>query len=79
MNRVYSSLFPNSVIEVLTKQNQFTGAESYAYLGYFTSDVSQDVIDAVALYFSDQSSFNEGYLYFYGDGYQNHFSQGGWW
>ncbi|MBP3762106.1 MAG: cell wall hydrolase [Ruminococcus sp.] len=79
MNRVYSSLFPNSVIEVLTQQNQFTGAESYAYLGYFTSDVSQDVIDAVALYFSDQSSFNEGYLYFYGDGYQNHFSQGGWW
>ena len=79
MNRVYSNLFPNSVIEVLTQQNQFTGAESYAYLGYFTSDVSQDVIDAVALYFSDQSSFNEGYLYFYGDGYQNHFSQGGWW
>ncbi len=79
MNRVYSSLFPNSVIEVLTQQNQFTGAESYAYLGYFTSDVSQDVLDAVALYFSDQSSFNEGYLYFYGDGYQNHFSQGGWW
>lgn len=79
MNRVYSSLFPNSVIEVLTQQNQFTGAESYAYLGYFTSDVSQDVLDAVNLYFSDQSSFNEGYLYFYGDGYQNHFSQGGWW
>ena len=79
MNRVYSSLFPNSVIEVLTQQNQFTGAESYAYLGYFTSDVSQDVIDAVNLYFSDPSSFSEGYFYFYGDGYQNHFSQGGWW
>ena len=79
MNRVYSSLFPNSVIEVLTQQNQFTGAEGYAYLGYLTSDVSQDVLDAVDLYFSNPESFNEGYLYFYGDGYQNHFSQGGWW
>ena len=47
--------------------------------GDFAVTAGQDVIDAVALYFSDQSSFNEGYLYFYGDGYQNHFSQGGWW
>ncbi|MBR2283160.1 MAG: cell wall hydrolase [Ruminococcus sp.] len=74
MNRVNSSLYPNTVTGVLTQPYQFTGASSYVYLGAYSSEVSQDVKDAVTLYFSDPSSFSHGYYSFWGDGYQNHFS-----
>lgn len=74
MNRVYSPLYPNSIQGVLLQPYQFTGASSYVYLGTYSSDVSQSVMDAVDLYFSDPSSFSHGYFSFWGDGYQNHFS-----
>lgn len=74
MNRVYSPLFPNSISDVLTQPYQFTGSESYAFLGTYSGYVTEQVKNAVKLYFSDPSQFSQGYLYFWGDGCQNHFS-----
>lgn len=74
MNRVYSPLFPNTVTAVLSQPNQFTGAPSYAFGGYYVSYCTEACKNAVRLYFSDPSQFSHGYLYFWGDGYQNHFS-----
>lgn len=73
MNRVYSPVYPNSIIDVLIQYNQFSGSESYVYLGTYSSDVSDDVKAAVDLYFSDPSSFSHGYFGFYGDGVHNYF------
>ena len=73
MNRVYSSLFPNSVFEVLTQRGQFTGCESYVYLNGYSSYVTDSVINSVNSYFNDPTSFQHGYLYFYGDGTRNYF------
>ena len=73
MNRVYSPLFPNSISAVLTQPNQFAGAQSYAFNGTYNWYVTESVKEAVRLYFSDPSQFSHGYLYFWGDGYQNHF------
>ena len=73
MNRVYSPLYPNSILDVLVQHNQFTGSESYVYLGTYSSYVSDDVKAAVDLYFSDPSSFSHGYFGFYGDGVHNYF------
>ena len=73
MNRVYSPLFPNSISAVLTQPYQFTGAQSYAFNGTYNWYVTESVKEAVRLYFSDPSQFSHGYLYFWGDGYQNHF------
>ena len=73
MNRVYSPLFPNSISAVLTQPYQFTGAQSYAFSGTYNWYVTESVKEAVRLYFSDPSQFGHGYLYFWGDGYQNHF------
>ncbi len=74
MNRVASSNFPNTVYGVITQPYQFSGSSSYANYSGYTSKVTQNVISAVDLYFADPSAFNEGYLYFYGDGSQNHFT-----
>ena len=74
MNRVASPLFPNTVYDVLSQPNQFEGSEYYTWLGTYSSEVSNDVISAVDLYFSNPYDFSQGYMYFYGDGYQNHFS-----
>lgn len=74
MNRVYSPLFPNSVYEVLAQPYQFEGSETYTGLGYYSYQVTDSVKAAVDLYFSEPSSFLQGYLYFFGDGYQNYFS-----
>lgn len=73
MNRVYSPLYPNTILGVLTQPYQFSGSSSYVYLGSYASYVSQDVKDAVTLYFSDQGSFSHGYYSFYGDGRRNYF------
>lgn len=73
MNRVYSSLFPNSIYDVLTQRYQFTGASRYVNLGTYSSYVTQSVKDAVTLYFNEPESFTQGYLFFYGDGRANHF------
>lgn len=74
MNRVNSPLFPNTVYEVLSQPYQFEGSETYTGLGCYSYQVTDSVIEAVNLYFSDPYSFSHGYMYFYGDGYQNHFS-----
>ncbi len=74
MNRVKSETFPNTIYGVLAQPNQFDGAYNYINLGVFSSFVTDTVKEAVDLYFSSPETFSEGYYYFYGDGYQNHFS-----
>ena len=74
MNRVNSPLYPNSILSVLTQPYQFTGSSSYVYLGDYSHHVTQDVKDAVTLYFTETESFGHGYYSFYGDGYRNYFS-----
>lgn len=73
MNRVNSPLYPNTILGVLTQPYQFTGSSSYVYLGTYSHHVTQDVKDAVNLYFTETESFGHGYFGFYGDGYQNYF------
>ncbi len=73
MNRVESPLYPNTILGVLTQPYQFTGSSSYVYLGDFSGYVSQDVKDAVTLYFTETESFGHGYFGFYGDGVRNYF------
>ncbi len=75
MNRVSSERFPNTIYGVLAQPYQFDGAYNYINLGSFSKDVTDGVIEAVDLYFSNTEAFSEGYMYFYGDGYQNHFYQ----
>lgn len=74
MNRVNSPRFPNTIYDVLTQRNQFTGAWGYVDLGTYSSFVTQSVKDAVTYYFDNQESFTQGYFSFWGDGYRNHFS-----
>lgn len=73
MNRVNSPLFPDTITEVLIQPGQFTGSQNYAFLGDYCGFVSEQVINAVKLYFEEPESFDQGYLYFWGDGIQNHF------
>jgi len=74
MNRVNSSSYPNTIYGVITQKGQFSGSSSYADLGTYSSKVSQDVKDAVTYYFNYPEEFTQGYISFYGDGKQNHFS-----
>ena len=74
MNRVADGRFPNTIKGVITAPYQFTGSSTYASLGGYSSKVTNEVKEAVNYYFSNPSRFNHGYLYFYGDGKQNHFS-----
>lgn len=63
-----------SVYDVISAPNQFTGSSKYINLGnQYSKDVNDGVINAVAFYCSYPNIFNEGYLYFTGDGRQNHF------
>ncbi len=73
MNRVASSKFPDTIYGVITQKYQFSGSSSYADLTSYSRKVTDNVKAAVDLYFSDPSAFSHGYLYFYGDGSQNHF------
>ena len=73
MNRVNNSLFPSTIYDVLTAPYQFTGAENYVNLGYFSNEVTESVKQAVTLYFTEPQSFSQGFLYFYGDGTSNYF------
>ncbi len=73
MNRVSSTSFPNTIYGVITQPYQFSGAWTYANLGTYSNYVTQSVKDAVNLYFSDNGSFTQGYIGFWGDGYSNHF------
>lgn len=73
MNRVHSAQFPNSIHEVLTQRNQFSGIEYYVELETYSSMVTESVKRAVNLYFADPSQFAHGYLFFNGDGTRNYF------
>jgi hypothetical protein len=74
MNRVADPRFPNSIRGVITQPSQFTGSSKYSALSSYSSKVTNMVKESVNYYFSNKSEFNHGYLYFYGDGKQNHFS-----
>jgi hypothetical protein len=74
MNRVNSQLFPNTIYGVLAQPYQFEGSYNYINLGVYSDKVTDSVKEAVDLYFSSPQSFSEGFLYFYGDGFQNYFS-----
>lgn len=73
MNRVYSPKFPNTIVGVLTQPYQFSGSQSYVYLGTYSGYVTESVKNAVTLYFTQPESFSHGYTGFYGDGYRNYF------
>lgn len=73
MNRVESSHFPNSIIEVLTQPGQFDGANEYVYMETYSSEVTASVINAVDYYFSNRDKYCHGFLYFWGDGQYNYF------
>lgn len=73
MNRVNSSLYPNSIIGVLSQPYQFADYQSYAYLGTYSGYVTESVKNAVRLYFSNTEQFSHGYLSFWGDGIRNYF------
>lgn len=73
MNRVYSDKYPNTVYEVITQKNQFSGCWNYANLDTYSNKVTDLVKEAVNLYFEDPSQFDHGYIGFWGDGRQNHF------
>lgn len=73
MNRVNSPKYPNTIYDVLTQRNQFSGASGYVNLGTYSRYVTQSVKDAVTLYFTEPESFTHGYVGFWGDGYANHF------
>ena len=69
MNRVNSELFPDTIYEVLTQPNQFSGyIPQYSY----TSQVTDSVKEYVDYYFNNVSEFGN-YLYFEGDGTYNYF------
>lgn len=72
MNRVYSSQFPDTVLEVLAQPGQFADSESYAYLGMYSYQVTDSCVEAVDYYFSHSDEFGS-YLYFEGNGTTNIF------
>lgn len=73
MNRVNSPLFPNTIYEVLTQPNQFTGLEYLIEMETFSYYVTPSVREAVDLYLAHPEQFNHGYLFFNGDGTRNYF------
>ena len=75
INRVESSIYPGTIYDVLTQKNQFSGASGYIGLGGYSSKVNQSVKNAVSWYLSEgYKTDNHGYMSFWGDGHQNHFS-----
>lgn len=63
----------NSIYDVIAAPNQFEGSSSYINLEEYSYKVTDQVINGCAFYCSWPDVFNEGYLFFTGDGYQNHF------
>lgn len=72
MNRVNSSLYPNTIYEVLTQEGQFSDCWNYVGLGTYSGYVTEDVKTAVSNYLSGAYGCY-GYYSFYGDGVQNYF------
>lgn len=75
MNRVKSKSFSNTIKGVITEKNQFSGASSYANLKGYSKEVNESVKEAVTYYFSCKKTFDEGYLFFRGNGSYNFFSK----
>jgi hypothetical protein len=78
MNRLYSPYYGSSIYEVVTASGQFTGSGNYADLDTYLPQVTDDVINAVCICLGNYDNpdyYNEGYMYFYGDGIWNYFSQ----
>lgn len=71
MNRVNSPSFPNNIYDVLTQPSQFTG---YIASDYYSTAVTDNVIQSVDYYFNHSSEFSTSILYFEGDGRYNYFS-----
>lgn len=63
----------NSIYDVIAAPNQFEGSDGYINLEEYSYKVTDQVINGCAFYCSWPDVFNEGYLFFTGDGYQNHF------
>ena len=78
-NRINSPRFPSDLYSVITQRYQFSGSGNYADADHFVKDGgSQAVQDAVCTYLYNMNSdtyYNEGYLFFSGDGYWNYFRQ----
>lgn len=72
-NRIWSPAFPDTIYEVITQPNQFTGSAGYANLDGYSHEVTELCCNGVDLYLSNPDLFNEGYLFFYGDNYANYF------
>lgn len=72
-NRVASNKYPNTIKEVIGQKGQFSNSSSYINLTTYSSRVTPNVKAAVTYYYEHRSEFNHGYLYFTGDGHQNHF------
>ena len=73
MNRVNDPRFPDTIWDVLTQPNQFSGLEWTLYLGDFSYQVTPSVKAAVDMYLEHPEDFDHGYLGFWGDGSMNHF------
>ena len=69
MNRVNSGSYPNTIEDVLTQRDQFSG---YYACNYEWSSVTPSVREAVDYYFEHQDEFGS-YTGFWGDGTYNHF------
>ena len=75
MNR-YWNWNVDSIYNTVTARGAFSGSSSYADLPYLLGTADESVTGAVAMYFCNYNNpdyYNEGYLYFNGDGVWNHF------
>ena len=73
MNRVASPEFPDTIYDVLTQEGQFVGVWNYVTLTDYSYKVTEDVKSAVNMAL-ESGYINHGYLFFEGDGTQNHFT-----
>lgn len=65
-----------SIYDTITAPNAFSGSYTYADSDTMLSNVGDNVLGAVALYFCNYNNpdyYNEGYYFFVGDGVWNHF------
>lgn len=74
LNRVSSSLYPDTVYGVISAPYQFSGCSEYLYLNIYSKRVTYSVMAAVDWYLEEgwQTS-NHGYVGFSGDGTWNYF------
>ena len=78
LNRVDSSLFPNSIVEVVTAPSQFHG---YSGDNPVPGRIRELVLDVLGRWLAEKDGeenvgrvLPSDYLYFWGDGWHNHFT-----